>query len=133
MGMKYTNEASFKEKIDRLIRMYQRGWVNENDYHSRQVAILKDVEGMADYVLRTRLYMVARDSQFITVKEFEEKKQALIDEIFAPYASMDEFQEKVGMLLKLKDLQKKLLMQHLHRVVLIQLRLQSLRQHTIQQ
>ena len=103
MGMTYSNEASFKEKIDRLIRMYQKGWIDEKEYHSRQVEILKAVEGMTDFILRTRLYMVARDSQLITVNEFEEKKQALINEIFAPYESMDEFQEKVGMLLKLRD------------------------------
>ena len=103
MAMPAADEYSFKNKVDRVMLMYQKTWLNEMGYHDKKVVIVNEVAAIADYVLRTRLYMVARDCGLITANDFEEKKQALIGEVFAPYEDMDEFQQKVGMLLKLKD------------------------------
>ena len=103
MAMPAADEYSFKNKVDRVMLMYQKTWLNEMGYHDKKVVIANEVAAITDYVLRTRLYMVARDCGLITANDFEEKKQALIGEVFAPYEDMDEFQEKVGMLLKLKD------------------------------
>jgi hypothetical protein len=103
MTMPQNSEAEFKEKIIRVMLLKDKSWLSEMDYHGKKVEILKDVESITDYVARTRLHMVARDCGFITAEDFEGKKQALIKEVFAPYESMEQFQEKVDMLLKLKD------------------------------
>ena len=105
MAMPFSDEASFKNKSERIMKMKEKGWLTEMDFHGKKVEVLKDVNNITDYILRTKLYMVAKTTGLITGEDYEAKKAELIKEVFAPYADMDEFQAKVNMLMKLNEAQ----------------------------
>ncbi len=103
MSIPSSDEKHYKDKVDRVIQLKNRLWLNEMDFHGKKVEILKEVSGIQDFILRTKLYMASRDCGLIEPDEYQQKEDALIADIFAPYSSMEEFQEKVGMLMKLNE------------------------------
>lgn len=103
MTMPASDEASFKSKCDRVMKMKEKGWLPELDFHGKKVEILKEVSSIEDYILRTKLYMVAKTSGLISSDDYEAKKAELIKEVFAPYSNMDEFQAKIQMLMRLNE------------------------------
>ena len=103
MTMPAGDEDSFRNKAERVIKMKEKGWLSELDFHGKKVEILKEVNGIEDYILRTKLYMVAKMTGLISAEDYAAKKAELIKDVFSPYGSMEEFQEKVNMLMKLNN------------------------------
>lgn len=103
MTMSGSDEASFRKKAERVIKLKEKSWLSELDFHGKKVEILKEVNGIEDYILRTKLYIVAKSCGLITIDDYEAKKSELIKEVFSPYSSMEEFQDKVNMLMRLNQ------------------------------
>ncbi|MDE6688243.1 MAG: hypothetical protein K2K17_13095, partial [Lachnospiraceae bacterium] len=103
MAMQVYDEATFKAKAERVMKMKEKGWITELDFHGKKVELLKDIGIVEDYVLRMKFYMVAKTSGLISQDDYDAKKSELIKEVFSPYADMDEFQKKVNMLMKLNE------------------------------
>lgn len=103
MAMQVYDEASFKSKAERVMKLKEKGWITELDFHGKKVELLKNISIVEDYVLRMKFYMVAKTSGLISQDDYDAKKSELIKDVFSPYADMDEFQKKVNMLMKLNQ------------------------------
>ena len=103
MAMQVYDESTFKSKAERVIKLKDKGWMTELDFHGKKVELLKDVNVVDDFVLRMKYYMVAKTCGLITQDDYDAKKAELIKDVFAPYSDMDEFQKKVNMLMKMNQ------------------------------
>ena len=103
MTMPAGDESSFRAKVERIMKMKEKSWINDMKFTELRMNILKDVSSMSDYILRTKLFNVARMCSLISEEDYAAKKSELIKEVFAPYSNMEEFQGKVNMLMKLHE------------------------------
>ena len=93
----------FKVVVERLMALKSCDWLSELDFHAKKVELLRKVGAVEDYITKVQLYIALPGIGLISEGDYQAKKQEFIDDIFAPYADMDEFQGKVK---KLMDLEK---------------------------
>jgi hypothetical protein len=101
MTLPAADEDSFKFKSVRVLKLKEKEWISEMDFHGKKVEMLKEVGAIGDDILRTRLYLAARDTGLISSEDYEAKKNELIKDIFAPSKDEDEFTKKIKMLMDL--------------------------------
>ena len=99
----WASVAEFKVVVERLMALKSCEWLSELDFHAKKVELLRKVSAVEDYVTKVQLYIALPGIGLISDGDYQVKKQEFIDDIFAPYADMDEFQGKVK---KLMDLEK---------------------------
>ena len=99
----WASVAEFKVVVERLMALKSCDWLSELDFHAKKVELLRKVGAVEDYITKVQLYIALPGIGLISEGDYQAKKQEFIDDIFAPYADMDEFQGKVK---KLMDLEK---------------------------
>ena len=99
----WASVSEFKAVVERLMALKTCNWLSEMDFHTRKVELLRKVSAVEDYVTKVQLYIALPSIGLISEGDYLVKKQEFVDEIFAPYESMDEFQNNVK---KLMDLEK---------------------------
>ena len=99
----WTNVPEFSAVVERLMALKDTNWLSELDFHAKKVELLRKVANVEDYITKIELYIALPGIGLISDGDYQVKKQEFVDDIFAPYDTMEEFQNNVK---KLMDLEK---------------------------